>query len=201
VAANGTTVVRDGEREVDLAPPWPRIRLAEAIEERSGIDPMADRDPDRIRAYLLERGVSAAAKDATWGQLVDRLLSHYVEPQITDPVFLIDYPFEISPLARQREDDPSLVERFEAFALGMEFANGYSELNDPDVQAQRFAEQVAERAAGDEEAAPADDDYVEALAYGLPPTAGVGVGIDRLVMLLSGKRSIRDVVLFPALRS
>jgi lysyl-tRNA synthetase class 2 len=200
-AALGSTRLELPERTVDLTPPWPRVPLAEAIRERAGIDPMADRDPDRIRAFLLERGVAAAAGDATWGALVDRLLSHYVEPAIVEPVFLIDYPFELSPLSRQRKDDPTLVERFEAFCGGMEVANGYSELTDPDIQLARFTEQAALRQAGDDHAAPVDDDYVEALRYGMPPTAGVGVGIDRLVMLLGGKRSIRDVILFPALRN
>src|SRR3954452_19702155 len=200
-AANGITKIVVGEREIDLAPPWRRMSLGEAISSHAGIDPMADRDPDRLRSFLLDRGVAAAAHDETWGELVDRLLSHYVEPNLIEPTFLTDYPFEVSPLARQREDDPALVERFEAFCTGMELLNGYSELNDPDLQRRRFEEQALAREAGDEEAHPVDLDYVEALAYGMPPTAGVGVGIDRIAMLLTGRRSIRDVILFPALRS
>ena len=200
-AALGTTRVSAGEREVDMAPPWPRVPLGAAIAERCGIDPMADRDPQRLRARLLADGVAAAATDATWGQLVDRALSHYVEPHIVEPVFLIDYPTELSPLARPRSDDETTVERFEAFCAGMEFANGYSELNDPDMQLLRFNEQAQARAAGEEDAQPLDEDYVEALRYGMPPTAGVGVGIDRVAMLATGRRSIRDVVLFPALRT
>jgi lysyl-tRNA synthetase class 2 len=201
IAANGTTrVTRDG-LEVDLAPPWPRIPLARAIEERSGIDPLAVRDPDELRRLAVAAGAAAAAGDRTWPQLVDRLLSHFVEPNVTTPVFLVDYPVELSPLARRREDDPSMVERFEAFVLGMEIANGFSELNDADDQLSRFQEQVRNREAGDEDAQPLDEDYVEALRYGMPPTGGVGLGIDRLVMLLSDRRSIRDVILFPALRT
>jgi lysyl-tRNA synthetase class 2 len=201
IAANGRTrVTRDG-LEVDLAPPWPRIPLARAIEERSGIDPLAVRDADELRRLAVAAGAAAAAGDRTWPQLVDRLLSHFVEPNITTPVFLIDYPVELSPLARRREDDPSMVERFEAFVLGMEIANGFSELNDADDQLSRFQEQLRNREAGDEDAQPLDEDYVEALRYGMPPTGGVGLGIDRLVMLLSDRRSIRDVILFPALRT
>jgi lysyl-tRNA synthetase class 2 len=199
--ALGTTRIDVGGTTVDLAPPWRRVRLGEAIAQEAGIDPMQERDPERLRATLLGLGVAAAAGDSTWGELVDRYLSHFVEPRIVEPTFLVDYPFELSPLARPRQDDPTLVERFEAFCGGMEFANGYSELTDPDVQRRRFQEQVSARAAGAEEAHPLDEDYLEALAYGLPPTAGVGVGIDRLAMLLTGRRSIRDVVLFPALRS
>jgi lysyl-tRNA synthetase class 2 len=201
VAANGTTrVARDGV-EVDLAPPWPRIPLMQAINERTGIDALALRDPDELRRLAVAAGAQAAAGDKTWPQLVDRLLSHFVEPEITSPVFLVDYPVELSPLARRREDDPSMVERFEAFVLGMEIANGFSELNDADDQLSRFQEQLRNREAGDEDAQPLDEDYVEALRYGMPPTGGVGLGIDRLVMLLSDRRSIRDVILFPALRT
>ncbi|MEO9173927.1 MAG: lysine--tRNA ligase [Gaiellales bacterium] len=201
VAANGTTrVVRNGV-EVDLAPPWPRIPLMRAIHERTGIDVLAVRDPDELRRLAVEAGAAAAAGDRTWPQLVDRLLSHFVEPDITAPVFLVDYPVELSPLARRREDDPTMVERFEAFVAGMEIANGFSELNDADDQFSRFQEQVRNRESGDDEAQPLDEDYVEALRYGMPPTGGVGLGIDRLVMLLADRHSIRDVILFPALRT
>ena len=201
IAANGTTIVERDGVEVDLAPPWPRVPLARAIEERSGIDPLAVRDPEELRRLAVAAGAAAAANDDTWPQLVDRLLSHFVEPHVTTPVFLVDYPVELSPLARRREDDPSMVERFEAFVLGMEVANGFSELNDADDQLARFEEQGRNRAAGDDEAQPLDADYVEALRYGMPPTGGVGLGIDRLVMLLANRRSIRDVILFPALRT
>jgi lysyl-tRNA synthetase, class II len=201
IAANGTTkVTRDGV-EVDLAPPWPRVPLMRAIEEACGIDPLSVRDPGELRRLAVAAGAQAALGDKTWAQLVDRLLSHFVEPNITSPVFLVDYPVELSPLARRREDDPSMVERFEAFVVGMEIANGFSELNDPDDQLARFQEQVRNREAGDEDAQPLDEDYVEALRYGMPPTGGVGLGIDRLVMLLADRRSIRDVILFPALRT
>ena len=128
------------------------------------------------------------------------MLSHYVEPYLVEPTFLVDYPVELSPLARRNPDDPSRVERFEAFCGGMEIANGFSELIDPDDQLARFEEQAEMGRAGDAEAHPVDHDYVNALRYGLPPTGGVGLGIDRLLMLLTGRDSIREVVLFPALR-
>jgi lysyl-tRNA synthetase class 2 len=201
VAANGTTKVERGGVEVDLAPPWPRIPLMLAIHDRTGIDVLAVREPGELGRLAVAAGAQAAAGDKTWPQLVDRLLSHFVEPNITSPVFLVDYPVELSPLARRREDDPSMVERFEAFVVGMEIANGFSELNDADDQLSRFQEQVRNREAGDDDAQPLDEDYVEALRYGMPPTGGVGLGIDRLVMLLAGRHSIRDVILFPALRT
>jgi lysyl-tRNA synthetase, class II len=201
IAANGTTRIERDGAEVDLAPPWPRIPLMQAIRERTGIDALAVRDPGELRRLAVDAGAQAAASDKTWPQLVDRLLSHFVEPEITSPVFLVDYPVELSPLARRREDDPTMVERFEAFVLGLEIANGFSELNDADDQLSRFQEQVRNREAGDDDAQPLDEDYVEALRYGMPPTGGVGLGIDRLVMLLAKRHSIRDVILFPALRS
>jgi lysyl-tRNA synthetase class 2 len=198
--ALGTTVITRDGREVDMAPPWPRKPLAQAIQEACGVDVLALRDPAELRAALVERGAAAAEGDVTWPQLVDRALSHFVEPNIVEPVFLVDYPTELSPLARPFAGDPSLVERYEAFCCGMEFANGYSELNDPNLQLERFQEQVAMRAAGDEDAQPLDADYIEALRYGLAPTAGLGLGIDRLAMLVCDRPSIRDVILFPALR-
>ena len=198
--ALGTTVITRDGREVDMAPPWPRKPLVEAIREACDVDVLALRDAAALRAALVERGAAAAEGDVTWAQLVDRALSHFVEPAIVEPVFLVDYPTELSPLARPFAGDPSLVERYEAFCCGMEFANGYSELNDPDLQLQRFEEQAAMRAAGDEDAQPLDADYIEALRYGLPPTAGLGLGIDRLAMLVCDRPSIRDVILFPALR-
>ena len=200
VAALGSTTITFGGREIDCAPPWPRVPLAQAILERSGIDVLADRDVARLRGELVAKGAAAAAGDKTWAKLVDRALSHFVEPAIVEPVFLIDYPVELSPLARPMASNPQLVERFEAFCAGMEFANGYTELNDPEVQLLRFREQGEMAAAGDGDAHPLDLDYVEALRFGMPPTGGVGVGIDRIAMLATGRSSIRDVVLFPALR-
>jgi lysyl-tRNA synthetase class 2 len=199
-AALGTTRIEVHGRTVDLAPPWARRPLGAAIGEACGVDPLAGpRDPDALRAVLDRDGVDTS-RDRTWAALVDHMLSHYVEPQLVEPTFLVDYPVELSPLARAKPDDELTTERFEAFCGGMEIANGYSEVNDPAVQRARFEEQVAAGRAGAEETMPMDVDYVTALEYGMPPTGGLGVGIDRVAMLLTGSDSIREVVLFPALR-
>jgi lysyl-tRNA synthetase class 2 len=139
-------------------------------------------------------------EEDTWGQLVDHLLSRYVEPELAQPTFLTDYPVEISPLAKRHRSEPGLTERWEAFAGGMEIANAFTELNDPDDQRARFEQQERHAAEGDDEAPPLDESFLYALEHGMPPTGGIGIGIDRLVMLLTGKRSIREVVLFPAMR-
>jgi lysyl-tRNA synthetase class 2 len=200
-AVLGTTRVEIRGQVVDLQPPWPRLVLGEAIAQRTGFDPIAlGRDPEPLRELMRERGVDAS-QDRTWAQLVDHLVSHVVEPELVAPTFLVDYPVELSPLARRKPGADGIVERFEAFCGGMEIANGFSELNDPDDQRARFEEQAVMGRAGDEEAHPVDDDYVTALEYGLPPTGGVGLGIDRLAMLLTGQDTIREVVLFPALRN
>ena len=139
--------------------------------------------------------------DRTWAQLVDKAITAYVEPRLIEPTILYDYPIELSPFARSTDDDPTIVERFEYYVGGMELGNAFSELNDSDEQAERFSMQAEEGAGGNVEAEQGDPDYVEALSYGMPPTGGLGLGIDRLVMVLAGKESIRDVILFPALRS
>jgi lysyl-tRNA synthetase, class II len=172
-------------REIDLDPPWRRVRLAEALEAES----VWTRDADELRRRLQEREVDTS-KDASWAQLVDHALTHLVEPTLNEPTFLYDYPVELSPLARRKEGEEGLVERFEYFAGGLELGNAYTELTDPDEQADRFAEQGGE----------GDPDYVEALSYGMPPTGGLGLGIDRLAMILTGRETIRDVILFPLLR-
>jgi lysyl-tRNA synthetase class 2 len=201
-AALGTTVVEWKGQTIDLAPPWRRLSLGAALAEHVGFDPLDPAVADReggVRAALAADGVDTA-QDRTWAQLVDHALSHFIEPGLVAPTFLVDYPVELSPLSRQMPDRPHLTERFEAFCGGMEIANGYSELNDPDEQHARFEEQAQMGRAGDEAAHPIDHDYVNALAYGMPPTGGLGVGIDRVVMLLTGATSIREVVLFPAMR-
>ena len=188
---NGTTKVSYRGHEVDLARPWRRVKLLDALEEHG----LWTRDPDDLRARLEERGIDTKA-DGSWAQLVDHALTSFVEPALIEPSILHDYPVELSPFARATDDDPSIVERFEFFVGGTELGNAFSELNDPDEQAERFAQQASE--VGGEQG---DPDYVEALAYGMPPTGGLGVGIDRLTMVLTGRDTIRDVILFPALRS
>jgi lysyl-tRNA synthetase, class II len=170
---------------IDFTPPWRRLKLRDAIKDATGLDIQHDELPG----------------EGTWAKRVDGLLSKEVEPKLEDPTFIMDYPKELSPFAKDHRSEPGLVERFEVFAAGMEFGNAFTELNDPDEQRARFEQQRTDQAAGDEETQPYDEDYVQALEYGMPPTGGIGIGIDRLVMILSGKRSIRDVVLFPAMRS
>ncbi len=189
------------EGEFDFTPPWKRETLAGAVLDRTGIDILAHRERDALAAAMHERGLFAVGPDRTWPQLVDDLVSDHVEPTLQQPTFLLDFPIEISPLAKEHRHTPGLVERFEAFVGGMEIANAFTELNDPDEQRRRFESQRRFAAAGDDEAQPYDEGFVQALEQGMPPTGGIGIGIDRLVMAMTGTRSIRDVVLFPALRS
>jgi lysyl-tRNA synthetase class 2 len=191
----GTTRVTFRGRELDLAPPWKRVRFVDALSEHG----LWIRDEAELRKALDERGVDTGA-DKDWPQLIDHAFTHYVEPNLVEPTIVHDYPIEISPFARRTDDDPTLVERFEFFVGGMELGNAFSELNDAEEQAERFAMQMEEGAGGNVEAEQGDPDYVEALSYGMPPTGGLGFGIDRFAMLLSGRETIRDVVLFPALR-
>jgi lysyl-tRNA synthetase class 2 len=181
----GTTKVTFRGHEIDLVPPWKRVKLVDALEERG----VWTRDPDELRRRLTELDVDTG-HDEEWAQLVDHALSHLVEPAIVEPTILYDYPVELSPLARLKQGEEGIVERFEYFVGGVELGNAYTELNDPDEQAARFAEQGGE----------GDPDYVEALSYGMPPTGGLGLGIDRLAMVLTGRETIRDVILFPTLR-
>jgi lysyl-tRNA synthetase, class II len=186
----GTTRVAFRGHEIDLAAPWRRVKLVDALEEEG----LWTRDADELRQRLAAREVDTAA-DETWAQLLDHALSSFVEPKLIEPTILHDYPVELSPFARATDEDPSIVERFEYFVGGMELGNAFSEINEPDDQAERFAQQ-AEQAGGE----PGDPDYVEALSYGMPPTGGLGLGIDRLAMVLTGSDSIRDVILFPQVR-
>ena len=193
--AIGTTKVTFRGHEVELAPPWQRVRFVDALESKDAWS----RDPDELRAKLNAAGVDTS-KDKTWTQLVDHAYSHFVEPDLIQPTFVYDWPIETSPFARKTDDDPALVERFECVVSGMEFANAFSELNDSVEQAERFEMQAEERAAGDAMAEEGDPDFVEAMSYGMPPTGGCGIGMDRLAMVLTGRDTIRDVILFPALR-
>jgi lysyl-tRNA synthetase, class II len=187
----GTTTVTYRGHEVNLAKPWRRVKLVDALAELD----LWTRDPDDLRARLGQRALDTT-NDLTWAQLVDHAVTSFVEPALIEPTILHDYPIELSPFARTTDDDPAIVERFEFFVGGTELGNAFSELNDSDEQAERFAQQATE--VGGEQG---DPDYVEALAYGMPPTGGLGLGIDRLAMVLTGRDTIRDVILFPALRS
>jgi lysyl-tRNA synthetase class 2 len=194
-AAIGGTKVTFRSHDIDLARPWLRVKFVEALEEKGAWS----RDVDELRAKLDAAGVDTS-HDKTWAQLVDHAYSHFVEPELIQPTFVTDWPIEMSPFARSTDEDAELVERFEAVVGGMEFANAFSELNDSQEQAERFELQAAEKAAGDVTAEAGDPDYVEALSYGMPPTGGCGIGMDRLAMVLTGRDAIRDVILFPALR-
>ena len=193
----GTTAVERGGTVIDFAPPWRRITLRQAILERSGIDIVEH--PTR-EALAKAMGTEPDPGEG-WGKLVDGLLSRDVEPGLIQPTFILDYPVELSPFAKAHRTEPGLVERWEAFVGGVEIANSFTELNDPDEQRRRFEQQAAELARGDYEAQPYDEAFVEALEQGMPPTGGVGLGIDRLVMMFTGAQSLREVLLFPAMRS
>ncbi|MBI2756229.1 MAG: lysine--tRNA ligase [Chloroflexi bacterium] len=197
----GSSVVPWGDATLDFSPPWTRLPLREAIAQHSGIDYGEIRDLETLRTEAKRVGLPV---EPVWnrGKILDELLTAFVEPKLLQPTFLTDYPtdFPGSTLAKGKPDNPAEVERFEAFAGAMEIANAFSELNDPRVQRERFEEQVRARQAGDDEAQPFDADFLAALEHGMPPTGGLGVGIDRLTMLLTNQRSIRDVILFPQLR-
>jgi lysyl-tRNA synthetase, class II len=198
VAAAAESISYTGE--IDFSTPWRRVSFSDAIAEATGIDLSQLQEAAELREAITERGLEVPVEDAGWAQMADALLSKYVEPGLTDPTFVIDYPVALSPFAREHRSQPGLVERWEAFAGGMEIANAFSELNDADVQRQRFEAQERLAALGDEETQPHDELFLQALEQGMPPAGGVGVGIDRLVMLLTGRDSIREVVLFPAMR-
>ena len=200
LAVHGSPQIPYGDDVLDFTPPWQRIRLHEAIESATGIDIYAHPGTDALLAQVQARGIGVPER-VTWATLVDELLAECVEPTLVQPTLLLDYPVALSPLAKRREDDPRLVERFEAFVGGLEIANAFSELNDPLDQRARFEEQARERAAGDEEAQPLDEDFLLALEYGMPPTGGIGIGIDRMAMLFTNSASIRDVILFPPVRT
>jgi lysyl-tRNA synthetase class 2 len=186
--------------EIDFAAPWRRETLAGAIGARTRVDILAHRDRVALAGAMREQGLAVPEGEETWAQLVDHLLSAHVEPELVQPTFLLDYPVELSPFAKRHRTHAGLTERWEAYCAGMEIANAFTELNDPDEQRARFEEQQRFAAAGDEEAQPFDEAFLTALEQGMPPTGGIGIGLDRLVMVLTGQRTIREVVLFPAMR-
>lgn len=194
----GSTFEFQGET-IDVTPPWPRQTLRDAILERSGIDYTAHPDAEDLIRIAREKGADIET-GTVWPRVVDELLKQFVRPYLMQPRFLTDYPVELSPLAKRKLDDPTHVERFQPYMGGGEIGNSFTELNDPMDQLERFLEQKKDADAGDEEAMPIDEDFINALMYGMPPTGGVGVGIDRLVMLLTDQPTIRDVILFPAMR-
>ncbi len=195
----GSRVIPYGEREIDLSAPWRRADMQALVAEATGLGAGDLGSVDALRAVAARRGVPLPARP-TAGKILVALFEHVVEPELIQPTFVLRYPVDVSPLARRSAGAPDLVDRFELFIGAREIANAFSELNDPDDQRARFEEQLEDRMAGDEEAHAMDEDYVQALEYGMPPTAGLGIGIDRLVMLLTNSSSIRNVILFPQLR-
>ena len=197
---NGSTKVTIGDQTIDFAQPWQRLNLREELKRRSGID-LETFDDEQLKKKASEIGIVTEVLDSR-GRLIDKLLSTFVEPHLIQPTFVLDYPEEMSPLAKSKLDAPGYVERFEAFAFGMEIANSFSELNDPKVQRERFEEQERIRDLyQDDEVDRRDAAFLTAMEYWMPPTGGLGIGIDRLVMLLAGQPSIRDVLLFPQMRT
>ncbi len=200
VAAHGGPVFVNNGHEIDVTPPWPRKSLRQAILDACGIDYTAL--PDQASLQRAARNAGADIEEGTvWPRIVDELLKQFVRPNQIQPIFLIDYPVELSPLAKRKPADPSHVERFQPYIGGAELGNSFTELNDPLDQLARFEDQQRDKDAGDEEAMPIDIDFVNALMYGMPPTGGVGIGIDRMTMLLADQDTLRDVILFPAMRN
>lgn len=189
------------EGRLDFAAPWRRVTFVEAVQEATGVDLLAHEDAASLAQAIDARDLGVKTAGLSWPQLADELLSKHVEPALTQPTFVLDYPVELSPFARAHRAKPRLAERWEAFAGGMEIANAFSELTDPDEQRARFEAQHRLAADGDEETQPYDETFLQALEHGMPPTGGVGLGIDRLVMLLTDRPTIREVVLFPAMRT
>ncbi|HWO72629.1 MAG TPA: lysine--tRNA ligase [Dehalococcoidia bacterium] len=196
----GKTQVQFEDHVIDLAPPWRRVTVREALIEHAGIDFLEFRTRETLYEELRRRGFTDLDPGWSLGKLIDKAREEYVEPKLIQPTFLLDYPKEISPLAKSKPGEPGIVERFEVFIAGFEIGNAYSELNDPVDQRERFEAQQRQVAAGIEEVETLDEDFLTAIEHGMPPTGGLGLGIDRLAMILTGHRSIREVILFPALR-
>jgi lysyl-tRNA synthetase class 2 len=199
-AAVGKKVIQFGGQTIDFTPPWQRMELRRAVIERSEIDIAEHPTAESLRQEMVARGHDPDP-ESTRGKLIESLLSHYVEPHLIQPTFIHDYPRDISPLAKSKPGDPTTVERFEGFVAGMELCNAFTELNDPVDQEARFVEMGRDYDAEAEDRHPMDDDYLRAMRYGMPPNGGFGMGIDRLTMLLTGQPTIREVILFPHLRS
>lgn len=194
----GSTKIVFQGREIDLTPPWPRKPMLEAIREYAGVD-LTGLNDEQARKLAREKGLSVP-NNASYGNIVEEFFDEYVEPHLIQPIFITDHPVEVSPLAKRKKDNPNLTDRFEPFIVTWEVANGFTELNDPIDQEGRFRKQMEQREQGDEEAHMMDEDFIRALEYGMPPAGGLGIGIDRMVMLLTDSPSIRDVLLFPHMR-
>ena len=194
----GTTRVEFRGHQIELAPPWRRVYLRDAVRDSSGIDFVDYQDAETLHERMLQEGVRVEGLPRR-AKLIDDLISTFVEPKLVQPTFVLDYPIEMSPFPKKKRGNDRMVERFEAFIAGIEFANAFSELNDPVDQRERLEQQLREQV-GEEDVEVADEEFIEAMEYGMPPTGGLGIGIDRLVMLLTGQDSIRDVILFPQLR-
>jgi lysyl-tRNA synthetase class 2 len=199
LALYGTTVVEYQGQQIDFGPTWQRVSIPQAIREQTGIDILQVTELADLQAAIRARGLRVDPKPS-WGKQVDELFSELIQPALIQPTFIIDHPVPLSPLAKKRSDNPMLTERFEGIVAGMEIANGYSELNDPIDQEQRFLDQGRAFDAGDDEAQQMDVDYLNALMYGMPPTGGLGMGIDRMAMVFGNQETIREVILFPHLR-
>ncbi|HHN65796.1 MAG TPA: lysine--tRNA ligase, partial [Nitrospirae bacterium] len=194
----GSLKIPYGEHTLDFTPPWQRITMYDAMKQR-GVPEEALKEPDRAREFAMAKGIDLK-NIHSHAKVLDEIFKELVEPHLIQPTFIIDYPVELSPLAKRKKDNPELVERFELFVAAREIANAFTELNDPQDQKTRFLKQVEDRERGDEEAHRMDEDFIRALEYGMPPAAGEGIGIDRLVMILTDSHSIRDVILFPQLK-
>ena len=199
-AVSGSTIISYQGNSIELAGPWRRISLNSALVDIGGMDPELLNNRESLLEFAAKNGIKIT-KTGKLGKVITKLFDALVEPQLIQPTFIINYPAEVSPLSRRSDQKPNLTERFELFIAGSEIANGFSELNDPLDQRERFIQQVKSREAGDAMAHQMDEDYIEALEYGMPPTAGEGIGIDRLVMLLTDATSIREVILFPHMKS
>ena len=196
----GTTKIKYGETDIDLTPGWKRITMIDSIKEACGVDFNTIKTDEEAQAIAKEKGVEFEEIKNTRGHIINEFFETFVEETLIQPTFIMDYPVEISPLTKRKKESPELVERFELFIGGREYGNAYSELNDPIDQYQRFLKQVEAKEKGDEEAGGMDEDFVNALEIGLPPTGGMGIGLDRLVMLLTNSASIRDVIFFPTMK-
>lgn len=198
-ATLGTMQLTYQGEAIDLTPPWTRLTMVQAVEKYIGIDFNQIKNEAQAREAAAKVGLDLAP-GLTPGQILNEIFENFVEPHLIQPTFIMDYPLEISPLAKKKKENPAFTYRFEAFITGREIVNAFSELNDALDQKERFERQVALKAAGDEEAHDMDEDFIRALEYGMPPTGGLGLGVDRLVMVLTDAPSIRDVILFPTLR-